>query len=122
MASLLAKYTSQTGHVLLTNITKYLSTLPNPIEIVEELVAVCAVNSSLLDTLNSALYFFHLTLSPEHSFVGPLCYDVCFAFKQLEEKVNEARRMKVFELNDVGLVRLPRAAWVLKIEANYCLA
>jgi len=42
-----------------------------------------------------------------------LCYDVYFAFKQLEEKVNEARIMKVFEPNDVGLVRLPRAAWVL---------
>jgi hypothetical protein len=114
MASLLAKQTSLTGHLLVTNITKYLSTLPHPIEIVEELVAVCAVTSSLLNTLSSAVHFFQpLTLSPKYSFVGPLCHDVCFAFKQLEEKVDEARRMKVFEPNDVGLVRLPRAAWVL---------
>jgi hypothetical protein len=110
MASLLAKNTSQTGQLLVTKITKYLSTLPHPIEIVEELVAVCAVTSSLLNTLSSALHFFRpLTLSPNHSFVGPLCHDFCFAFKQLEEKVDEARRMKVFEPNDVGLVRLPRA-------------
>jgi hypothetical protein len=57
MASLLAKHTSQTGQLLVTNTTKYLSTLPHPIEIIEELVAVCAVTSSLLNTLSSALYF-----------------------------------------------------------------
>ena len=98
----------------MTSITEYLSNLPHPIEIVEELVAVCAVISSLLNTLSSALHFFQpLTLSPKHSFISLLCHDVCFAFKQLEEKVDEARRMKVFEPNDVGLVRLPRVAWVL---------
>ncbi len=31
----------------------------------------------------------------------------------LGSKVDEARRMRVFEPNDVGLVRLPRSAWVL---------
>jgi hypothetical protein len=58
MASLLTKHTSEAGHLLVTNITKYLSTLPHPIEIVEELVAVYTVTSSLLNTLSNALHFF----------------------------------------------------------------
>jgi hypothetical protein len=102
------------GVLLVTAITKYLSTLPHPIEIVEELVAVCAVTSTLLTSLQTTIERFpHLKISRTHSFVAPLCRDVLFAFKLLGSKVEEARRMRLFEPNDVGLVRLPRAAWTL---------
>ncbi|KAK0126638.1 hypothetical protein ONS95_008223 [Cadophora gregata] len=105
---------SRNGTLLVTNITKYLSTLPHPIEIVEELVAVCAVTSSLLTSLNSTLLRFpHLNLSLAKSFIAPLCHDILFAFKLLGDRVQEAKRMRVFEPNDVGLVRLPRCAWTL---------
>ncbi|KAH6709014.1 hypothetical protein BKA61DRAFT_677918 [Leptodontidium sp. MPI-SDFR-AT-0119] len=105
---------SRSGTTLVTNITKYLSTLPHPIEIVEELVAVCAVTASLLLSLNSAILRFpHLNLSPTNSFIAPLCHDILFAYKLLGERVQEAKRMRVFEPNDVGLVRLPRSAWTL---------
>jgi hypothetical protein len=52
-------------------------------------------------------------LSPKYSFIGPLCEDVKKAFKELEDRVVEAKDLKIFEPNDVGLVRLPRNAWVL---------
>lgn len=105
---------SRNGTTLVTNITKYLSTLPHPIEVVEELVAVCAVTSSLLTSLNSTLLRFpHLNLSAPKSFIAPLCHDILFAFKLLGDRVQEAKRMRVFEPNDVGLVRLPRCAWTL---------
>ncbi|KAG4428718.1 hypothetical protein IFR05_015797 [Cadophora sp. M221] len=105
---------SRSGTTLVTNITKYLSTLPHPIEIVEELVAVCAVTASLLLSLNSALARFpHLNLSSTHSFIAPLCHDILFAFKLLADRVQESKRLRVFEPNSVGLVRLPRSAWIL---------
>lgn len=107
-------FVANKGVVLVTAITKYLSTLPHPIEIVEELVAVCAVTSTLLTSLHSTIQRFpHLALSRTHSFVAPLCYDALFAFKLLGSKVEEARRMRIFEPNDIGLVRLPRVAWAL---------
>jgi hypothetical protein len=107
---------SHIGASLVTNTTKYLSTLPHPIEILEELIAVVAVTSNLLTSLNSALSRFPslgASLNPKSSFVGPLCEDIKKAFKELEERVAEAKGLKVFEPNDVGLVRLPRNAWVL---------
>jgi hypothetical protein len=107
---------AQLGTTLVTNTTKYLSTLPHPIEVLEELIAVIAVTSNLLTSLNSTLLRFptlSASLSPEYSFVGPLCEDVKKAFKELDERVSEARQLRVFEPNDVGLVRLPRNAWVL---------
>ncbi len=107
---------SHLGTSLVTNTTKYLSTLPHPIEILEELIAVVAVTSNLLTSLNSALSRFPClaaSLSPRCSFVGPLCEDVKKAFKELEERIVEAKGLRVFEPNDVGLVRLPRNAWVL---------
>jgi hypothetical protein len=107
---------AQLGTALVTDTTKYLSTLPHPIEVLEELVAVIAVTSNLLTSLNSALLRFptlSASLSPECSFVGPLCEDVKKAFRDLEERVGEARQLRIFEPNDVGLVRLPRNAWVL---------
>jgi hypothetical protein len=106
---------AQLGTVLVTNTTKYLSTLPHPIEVLEELVAVVSVTSNLLTSLNCTLQRFPslARLSPKHSFVGPLCEDVKKAFRELEERVLEAKGMRIFEPNDVGLVRLPRNAWVL---------
>ncbi|XMA14283.1 hypothetical protein WAI453_007074 [Rhynchosporium graminicola] len=105
---------SRSGDLLVADITKYLSTLPHPIEIVEELVAVSAVTSSLLLSLHTSLSRFpHLNLSSAKSFINPLCHDILFAFRLLSDRVQEAKRMRVFEPNDVGLVRLPRAAWVL---------
>lgn len=107
-------YVANKGVALVTAITKYLSTLPHPIEIVEELVAVCAVTSTLLTSLHGTIQRFpHLALSRTHSFVAPLCYDALFAFKLLGSKVEEARRLRIFEPNNVGLVRLPKVAWTL---------
>lgn len=109
-------HVAQKGTQLVTGITKYFSTLPHPIEIVEELVAVVAVTSSLLTALDHALSRFpHLALSRSKSFIAPLCHDVLFAFMLLGSKVDEAKRMKIFEPNDVGLVRLPKSAWVLVV-------
>jgi hypothetical protein len=96
------------------NTTKYLSTLPHPIECLEELVAVVAVTSNLLTSLNSTLLGFpSLALSPKYSFIGPLCEDLKSAFRGLEETVLEAKRLRIFEPNDVGLVRLPPDACAL---------
>jgi hypothetical protein len=104
------------GTTLVQNTTKYLSTLPHPIECLEELVAVVAVTSNLLTSLNSTLLRFPSlagVLSPKYSFIGPLCEDIRKAFRELEERVLEAKGLRIFEPNDVGLVRLPRNAWVL---------
>jgi hypothetical protein len=101
------------GTKLVTNVTKYLSTLPHPIEIIEELVAVCSVTSSLLHSLDSTLNRFYpaTQLPPKASFIKPLCHDILLAFSQFAQKVCEAQRLRVFEPNDVGLVRVPRNAW-----------
>jgi hypothetical protein len=107
---------SHLGTTLVANTTKYLSTLPHPIEILEELIAVVAVTSNLLTALNAAFARFpalSVHTSPKCPFVGPLCDDVRKAFRELEERVAEAKGLRVFEPNDVGLVRLPRNAWVL---------
>jgi hypothetical protein len=109
-------FIAQLGTALVTNTTKYLSTLPHPIETLEELVSVVAVTSNLLTSLNSTLNRFPslaASLSPKYSFIGPLCEDVKKAFRELEERVLEAKGLRIFEPNDVGLVRLPRNAWVL---------
>ncbi|KAJ5032293.1 uncharacterized protein L3040_008900 [Drepanopeziza brunnea f. sp. 'multigermtubi'] len=82
--------------------------------VVEELVAVVAVTSSLLNSLHHTIARFpyvQARLSPRYSFINPLCRDVVLAFSLLDGGVREARRLKIFEPNDVGLVRLPRAAW-----------
>ncbi|KAE9381314.1 hypothetical protein N431DRAFT_392368 [Stipitochalara longipes BDJ] len=110
------------GTALVANTTKYLSTLPHPIECLEELVSVVAVTSNLLISLNSTLSRFPAlaaSLSPKHSFIGPLCEDVKKAFRELEEKVLEAKGLRIFEPNDVGLVRLPRNAWVLVMRGEH---
>jgi hypothetical protein len=41
-----------------------------------------------------------------------LCEDILRAFSQLESKLEEAKKLKVFEPNDVGLVRVPRYVWL----------
>ena len=110
------------GTALVANTTKYLSTLPHPIECLEELVSVVAVTSNLLTSLNASLLRFPAlaaSLSPKHSFIGPLCDDVKRAFRELEEKVLEAKGLRLFEPNDVGLVRLPRNAWVLVMRGEH---
>ena len=104
------------GTALVTNTTKYLSTLPHPIETLEELISVVAVTANLLTSLSASLKRFPSlasSLDPKLSFIGPLCEDVRRAFKELEERVLEAKALRIFEPNDVGLVRLPRNAWVL---------
>jgi hypothetical protein len=110
------------GVTLVTNTTKYLSSLPHPIEVVEELTAVIAITSNLLISLNSTLLRFptlSALLSPKDSFIGPLCEDVKKAFKELEERVAEAKGLRVFKPNDVGLVRLPRNAWCLVMKGEH---
>lgn len=100
------------GTSLVTATTKYMSTLPQQIEVVEELVSVSAVTSSLLTSLDAAISRFPaLNLSPTSSFIAPLCTDISRAFSELEMKVEDAKTMKAFEKNEVGLVRTPRFAW-----------
>ena len=102
---------SRKGILLIASITKYLSTLPHPIDVVEELVAVCSVTSNLLTTLDTTITRFQPTTSCRASFVSPLCHDILLAFSQFAQKVGEAKRLGVFEINNVGLVRVPRNAW-----------
>lgn len=100
------------GSRLVAATTKYLSTLPQQIEVLEELVSVASVTSSLLASLSDELVRFPtLFSSPTVPFIAPLCADIARAFSELEMKVEDARVMKVFETNDVGLVRAPRFAW-----------
>ncbi|CZR51169.1 uncharacterized protein PAC_01044 [Phialocephala subalpina] len=94
--------------------TSYLSTLPHPIEPLEELISVIAVASTLLSSLQTAIDRFpELEFSTTHSFLNPLAQDILYAISQLNGKVEDAKRSKVFQPNDVGLVRLPRNAWIL---------
>lgn len=100
------------GTSLVMATTKYMSTLPQQIEVVEELVSVAAVTASLLISLDAAICRFpSLCLSSTNSFIAPLCTDISRAFSELEMKVEDAKTMKVFEKNEVGLVRTPRFAW-----------
>jgi hypothetical protein len=46
------------------------------------------------------------SLSLKYSYIGPLSKDMKKAFKELEERVTEAKGLRVFEPNNVGLVRL----------------
>lgn len=102
------------GNLLVSTTTKYLSTLPHPIEIVEELIAVVSVTCSLLSTLHTTIQrFTSINLSTKKSFLSPLEADLRFAFDSLEKVILEAKNKKLFEPNDVGLVRVPRNAWGL---------
>ncbi|KAF8862769.1 hypothetical protein BDZ45DRAFT_670911 [Acephala macrosclerotiorum] len=94
--------------------TSYLSTLPHPIEPLEELISVIGVASSLLSSLQTVIDRFpELEFSAIYSFLNPLTQDILYAISQLAGRVEDAKRSKVFQPNDVGLVRLPRNAWIL---------
>jgi hypothetical protein len=67
----------------------------------------------MVDTLRIA------SLSLKYSFIGPHCEDVKKAFKELEESVAEAKGLRVFEPNDVGLVRLPKNASCLVMKGEH---
>lgn len=102
---------SNKGIQLIAHITKYLSTLAHPIDVIEELIAVISVTSNLLTTLDSTISRFQSTITPRASFVKLLCHDISIGFSMFAQKVNEAQRLGVFEINNVGLVRVPRNAW-----------
>lgn len=106
--------TSDVGVELIADVTKYLSTLSHPIEVVEELISVCSITTSLLRHLYTAIARFPSTqaLSQDLSFIQPLCADILSAFSQFDVKLSEARKLRVFEPNDVGLVRVPKNAWI----------
>ncbi|KUJ22808.1 uncharacterized protein LY89DRAFT_311033 [Mollisia scopiformis] len=98
----------------ITEATSYLSTLPHPIEPLEELISVIAVTSNLLSALQTAIDRYpDLEFSPDLSFLNPLSHDIVYAISQLNGRVEDAKRSKIFQPNDVGLVRLPRNAWIL---------
>lgn len=109
----------QHGTELVDSTTKYLSTLPHPIECLEELISVVAVTCSLLESVSSNLpRFLTSNVGPSVSFLGPLCEDVGKGFCELEKKIEESKNLKVFEPNDVGLVRIPRNAWILVMSGD----
>jgi len=100
------------GTHLVTTTTQYLSTLPQQIDAVEDLISITAVTSSLLVSLSSSLTRFP-SLIPSHtkSLIVPLCVDISRALSELDFKIQDAKTMKVFEKNECGLVRAPRFAW-----------
>jgi hypothetical protein len=105
---------AQFGTDFVTNTTKYISTLSYPIERLEELIAVAAVTSNLLNNLNYSLLNCpnsSTLFRQEDLVIGWLCEDAIQCFQELEDRVREARRVRAFEPNDVGLVRRPASAW-----------
>jgi hypothetical protein len=96
------------GTLLVTTTTQYLSTLPQQIDAVEELISITAVTSSLLTSLSSSLTRFSFSNPP---FLTPLLANISRAFSELDLKIQDAKLMKVFEKNECGLVRAPRFAW-----------
>ncbi len=109
------------GTRMIQRITAFLSTLPHPIEPIEELVSVCSVTCSLLVSLDAAIPTpgtAKTTTTPPlqakpQPFVRPLTRDILYAFTLLESLVVQAMQRKVFLPNETGLVRLPRVAWGL---------
>ncbi len=103
------------GTRMIQRITAHLSTLPHPIEPIEELVSVCSVTCSLLVSLDAAIPSDTTasTRSNPQPFVKPLTRDILYAFTLLESLVMQALQRKVFLPNETGLVRLPRVAWGL---------
>lgn len=96
---------------LVDYITKYLSTLSQPIDVIEELIAVISVTSNLLTTLASTIARFRSTTTLGSPFVKLLCRDISIGLSMFAQKINEAQRLGVFEINNIGLVRVPRNAW-----------
>ena len=100
------------GTTLVDDTIKYLSTLPHQIEMLEELIAVTSVTCTLVEvTTLSRFVTFRSDISK--TFLMPLCNDIGEALRMLEEKIQQCRRLKVSEPNEVGLVRLPQCAWNL---------
>ena len=118
---------ARNGQQIVDRTTKYLSTLPHPIEVIEELVAVISVCSSLIISLHESIVRFNppsnrnpfvdsanlstRKLCLRTSFLYCLCTDVLAAWTEFQIKFGDAKRLKLFEPNDVGLVRVPRNSW-----------
>ena len=99
------------GTQLVSATTKYLSTLPSIVIIIEELVAIVSVTGSLLTSLDEALCRYPSTRDQTAGFIKPLCEDVKAAFEELRSKMDEAKEKKVFEANAANVVREQYIAW-----------
>lgn len=105
---------AENGTTLVTNTIEYLSTLPHQIEILEELIAVTSVTCNLIKSFSTTLSRFDtVRFDISKSFLTPLCNDIGEVLQMLEEKIQECKWLKVFEPNEVGLVRNPQWAWNL---------
>jgi hypothetical protein len=105
------QFVANQGTELVASITRYLSSIPTPVYILEDLVGIVGVTSSLLTSLDAALIRCQNPFEERPSFVRPLCQDVFAAFQELSKKAEEAMEKKVFEPNDSDLVRASRFAW-----------
>jgi hypothetical protein len=99
------------GTQLVSSTTKYLSTLPGIIIIIEELVAIVSITSSLLTSLDETLSKYPSTRDQTANFIKPLCEDVKAAFNELRSKLEEAKGKRVFEPNVANTVREQHYAW-----------
>lgn len=102
---------AEEGTRLVSAITQYLSTIPTPVDILEDLASIVAVTSALLTSLEGTMMQYRLSSTAGLPFVQPLCSDISTAFEELRVNFEEARREKAFELNEKGLVRTARFAW-----------
>jgi hypothetical protein len=102
---------ARSGTLLVERITHYLSTIPTPVDILEDLASIVGVTAALLGSLDHAILKYPLPAADKLPFVPLLCFDVELAFEQLQTHFNTARKEKVFEPNEKGLVRTPRFAW-----------
>jgi hypothetical protein len=99
------------GTALVSSITQYLSTLPTPVDVLEDLASTVSVTSSLLTSLELTIVQYRLPFTAYLPFIQPLCSDISAAFEELKVKFEEAREKGVFGLNERGLVRTPRFVW-----------
>ena len=83
------------GNRLVSSITHYLSTIPTPVDILEDLASIVAVTASLLMSLDCAVLQYPPFSMDRMPFVRPLCLDILAAFKELDTKVEEAREKGV---------------------------
>lgn len=81
----------KSGSTLLSSISTYPSTTSHSLDVVEELMSIVAVTSTLLIALNSSLDQYLPAGQLDTPFVGPLYDEVAAGFEQLKKKVDKAR-------------------------------
>lgn len=102
---------AEIGTLFVSSTTRYLSTLPGIVVIIEELVAIVSMTSSLLASLDEALGRYPSTREQTAGFIMPHCEDIMTAFEELRSKMEVAKERRVFEANDANMLRVQHFAW-----------